>query len=62
MGLSLPVFGQAESDVVGYEVLDLQAGFNFIGLRLHEKPVTSGELSSVSDTLLKILAKISILC
>lgn len=37
---------QATTGVVGYETLDLNGGFNFVGVRLHETPVASGTLES----------------
>jgi hypothetical protein len=40
----------AESNVVGYETLTLDAGFNFVGLRLHQNPVASGTLDIVTST------------
>ena len=43
-------FGQATSDVVGYETLSIGEGFNVVGLRLHEKPVASGTFEAVTDT------------
>lgn len=47
VGLAAPAFGQATSNVVGYETINLSASFNFIGIRLHESPVASGDLETV---------------
>ena len=41
---------QATSGVVGYETLAIDAGFNFVGVRLHETPLASGELESATAT------------
>ncbi|MDA0766812.1 MAG: hypothetical protein O3A87_02615 [Verrucomicrobia bacterium] len=41
---------QATSGVVGYETLDYVSGFNFVGARLHETPVASGTLETVTPT------------
>ena len=41
---------QATSGVVGYETLDYVSGFNFVGARLHETPVASGTLETVTAT------------
>ncbi len=38
------------SGVVGYETLDYVSGFNFLGARLHEAPVASGTLETVTMT------------
>ncbi|WP_411845766.1 hypothetical protein AAFN60_19350 [Roseibacillus persicicus] len=48
VGLCSSAFGQATSPVVGYETISVEPGFNFVGLRLHEKPVASGELETVT--------------
>ena len=50
VGLASPAFGQAVSPVVGYETLAVEPGFNFLGLRLHEKLEFSGSIVSVSGT------------
>ena len=56
LGFALPAFGQtAVSPVVGYETINLNVGFNPIGLRFLEKPAASGTLEviaadSVQDT------------
>lgn len=38
------------TDVVGYETLDYLAGFTPVGLRLHETPIASGTLETVTVT------------
>ncbi|MBK1833713.1 hypothetical protein [Roseibacillus ishigakijimensis] len=48
VGLCSSAFGQATSPVVGYETLAIEPGLNFVGLRLHEKPVASGQLESAT--------------
>lgn len=51
VGLASSAFGQATSPVVGYETLNIDVGLNFVGLRLHPKPVASGSLeSATADT------------
>ena len=49
-GLASSAFGQATSPVVGYETINLNVGFNPIGLRLLEKPVASGTLEVIGST------------
>lgn len=50
LGLASSAFGQATSPVVGYETLELNTGFNFAGVRLHEAPIVSGALTGVTAT------------
>ena len=47
LGLASSAFGQATSPVVGYETINLNVGFNPVGLRLLEKPVVSGNLETI---------------
>jgi len=48
--LSLPLTAQtATSPVVGYETLTIANGFNYLGLRLHEKVIASGDLETISS-------------
>ncbi len=52
MALAAALVGSAsgQSEVVGYETLSIDAGFNFIGLRLHEKPLATGTFETVTAT------------
>jgi hypothetical protein len=52
-GLALPAFGQATSNVVGYETLTLQPNtFNVVGARLHGQSVAAGTFDSSTETTL----------
>ena len=48
------LFAQTSSTTtpVGYETVNLDAGFNYMGLRLHSTPVISGTFETVSGTTL----------
>ena len=54
LGLASSAFGQATSPVVGYETLELEQGFNFLGLRLHEKELFSGEVVAVDGAVVTL--------
>ena len=42
----------ATTTPVGYETVQLQAGFNYMGLRLHNAPVVSGTFETINSTTL----------
>lgn len=58
-GLTALVIGSATaqesvSKPVGYETIDYVAGFNYLGIRLHEAPVSSGETADVAGSTITV--------
>ena len=53
-------FAQVTSDVVGYETLEKQVGFNYFGLRLVESSTFTGTVATVSGATLTLSSETSV--